>query len=390
MLSDCWATNSRAAAREKWEFFGDGDEVAELARVQVHSHSRMIVNARDLGVWVRVGRGVSCAGVLLEPGSGGDPRRVEEREMTVENGSPKDGLERNALGTASIVFLVLAAVTPMAAVVGVVPLGVFLGDGAGFPGAYVIAGVLLLLFAVGFAAMGRYVTNAGAFYAYIARGIGRPAGGAAAGVAVIAYNAIMISVVGGFGYFAHSILSRGLGITLPWQVWVAILLAVLAVLGTRQVEISAKILAVALTCEMLILLILDVAILGTRGVSAFSLHSFAPSAVFSGAPGVALVYAFFTFVGFEATAISAKRPASRERHDPAGDVHRGQRDRGVDTLTSWSLVAGYSAGHVKAAAAGNAGNFVFDAELWFVGSVSTHAIAPADPDEFVRCGAGAA
>ena len=91
--------------------------------------------------------------------------------MTVENGSPKDGLERNALGTASIVFLVLAAVTPMAAVVAVVPLGVFLGDGAGFPGAYVIAGVLLLLFAVGFAAMSHHVTNAGAFYAYVAREI---------------------------------------------------------------------------------------------------------------------------------------------------------------------------------------------------------------------------
>lgn len=294
--------------------------------------------------------------------------------MTVENGSPKDGLERNALGTAQIVFLVLAAVTPMAAVVAVVPLGVFLGDGAGFPGAYVIAGVLLLLFAVGFAAMSHHVTNAGAFYAYIARGIGRPAGGAAAGVAVIAYNAIMISVVGGFGYFAHSIVSSELGITLPWQVWVAILLAVLAVLGNRQVEISAKILGVALSCEMLILLILDVAILGTRGLSAFSLHSFAPSTVFSGAPGVALVYAFFTFVGFEATAIFAEEARDPKRTIPRATFIAVSVIAVFYTLTSWSLVAGYGASAVKAAAAGNPGNFVFDASSRFVGSVSTHAM----------------
>jgi hypothetical protein len=46
--------------------------------------------------------------------------------MNADNGGASEGLERNALSTAGIVFLVLAAVTPMAAVVGVVPLGVLL------------------------------------------------------------------------------------------------------------------------------------------------------------------------------------------------------------------------------------------------------------------------
>jgi amino acid transporter len=294
--------------------------------------------------------------------------------MTAENGAAPDRLGRNALSTAGIVFLVLAAVTPMAAVVGVVPLGVLLGDGAGFPGAYVIAGVVLLLFAVGFAAMSHHVTNAGAFYAYIARGVGRPAGASAAGVAVVAYNAIMISVAGGFGYFAHTIIADELGITLPWEAWVAILLAVVAALGYRQVDISAKVLGVALVCEMLILLVLDVAILADRGFSAVSLHSFAPGTVFSGATGVALLYAFYTFIGFEATALFGEEARDAKRSIPRATFIAVGVIAVFYTLTSWALVAGYGVHGVQAAAAKDPGNFVFAASSRFVGAASTHAM----------------
>ena len=42
--------------------------------------------------------------------------------------------------------------------------------------AWAIAGVILLFFSVGYSAMSRHITNAGAFYAYIANGLGRPVG----------------------------------------------------------------------------------------------------------------------------------------------------------------------------------------------------------------------
>jgi amino acid transporter len=290
--------------------------------------------------------------------------------MASPNGA-HDRLERNALSTAGIVFLVLAAVTPMAAVVGVVPLGVALGNGAGFAGAYVIAGVVLSLFAVGFAAMSHHVTNAGAFYAYVARGIGRPAGAAAAGVAVLAYNAIMISVAAGFGFFAHTIIDDKLGISLPWEAWVAILIAVVAILGTLKVEISAKVLGVALVCEMLILLVLDVAILADRGLSAFSLQSFEPATVFAGAPGVALLYAFYTFIGFEATALFGEEARDPKRSIPRATFIAVGIIAVFYTLSSWALIAGYGASNAQAAAGENPGAFVFAANTQFVGEAST-------------------
>jgi amino acid transporter len=281
-------------------------------------------------------------------------------------------LEQNALGTTSIVFLVLAAVTPMAAVVGVVPLGILLGNGAGFPGTYLLAGVVLLLFAVGYAAMSHYLTNAGAFYAYVAHGLGRPAGGAAGAVAVVSYNAVMISVAGAFGYFAHNIISEELHVTLPWQVWVGILLAVVGFLGNRKVEISAKILGLALGCEMLILLILDVSILADRGLSAFSLEVFKPSTVFSGTAGVAFLYAFYTFIGFEATAIFGEEAKDAKRSVPRATYIAVCIIAVFYTFCSWSLVAGYGVDNVQASAGEQLGNFVFAANTHFVGEFSTH------------------
>ena len=114
-------------------------------------------------------------------------------------------LKRNAVGTAGIVFFVVAAAAPLAATLGASPL-VFGATGVGGPGAYLAATLVLLLFAVGYATMSRYVTSAGGFAAYISRGLGRPWGLAAAFVALLAYNAMLAGIFGQLGAFAHDIL----------------------------------------------------------------------------------------------------------------------------------------------------------------------------------------
>ena len=55
---------------------------------------------------------------------------------------------------------------------GAVPVAIVLGNGAGVPGAYVAVGITLLLFSVGYATMSQHVTNTGAFFAYVGRGLG--------------------------------------------------------------------------------------------------------------------------------------------------------------------------------------------------------------------------
>src|SRR5262245_62969426 len=109
-----------------------------------------------------------------------DEVRVEEER----------GLARGSLGPAHIVFMIMAAVAPAGGAVAIIPLAIALGVGVGTPGMFVVVGLVLVLFAVGFTRMVPFVRNAGAFFSYIANGLGRPPGLAAAFVAASAYLGI--------------------------------------------------------------------------------------------------------------------------------------------------------------------------------------------------------
>lgn len=210
---------------------------------------------------------------------------------------------KKTLGTPALVLFVLACIAPMGAVVSIVPLGMYLGNGPGFVGAIVLAGLILMCFAVGFVTMCKHVVNAGAFYAYIAKGLGKPVGVAGAFIAVLAYNAAFWSLAGAVGFFGSTIFA-GIGFSMPWQFWSATAIALVAFLGRRAVDVSAKVLGVALILEVAAIVILDVGIVGHRGVEAFPIAAtLSPSVIGSGSIGIGLLWACNMFIGFEATAI---------------------------------------------------------------------------------------
>jgi amino acid transporter len=286
-----------------------------------------------------------------------------------EEASRSNALKPNAIGTAGIVFFVVAAAAPLAATLGASPL-VFGATGPGGPGAYLCATIVLALFAVGYATMSRYVTSAGGFAAYISRGLGRSWGFAAAFVALLAYNCMLAGIFGQLGAFAHDIMLDKLSIDLSWQVWVAIGLAAVAVLGYRDVQISARVLGVLLIGEVLILLLLDLVVVGDGGDSGLSLVPFEPGEVFGGAVGVAIMFAFSCFVGFEATTIYGE-----EARDPKRTVPRATYVAifaiGIFyTVTMWAIALGYGTSSVQDAA-GDPVAFVFALNDRYVGTWST-------------------
>lgn len=219
-------------------------------------------------------------------------------------------LKKNSLGVGGVTFLVISAAAPLTAIAGGTPLGMLMGNGAGFAGTYLLVTLLLVLFAVGYVAMARHIANAGAFYSYSAQGLGGLAGGAAALVAILSYNAMQIGVLGLLGA-ATAGLFAGWGIDLPWWVWTFIAIALVAVLGYRQVDLSARILTVLVICEYAVVLILDFLIIGKGGDSGLNLQPFSWTQFSSGAPAIAILFAFAAFIGFEATTIY-----SEEARDP--------------------------------------------------------------------------
>lgn len=85
-------------------------------------------------------------------------------------------LAADRLGVPAVVFFVMSAATPLTVVAGVITLAYAVTGLLGLPLAFLLVGLLLAGFGVGYVAMSRQVANAGAFYAYVSRGLGRPAG----------------------------------------------------------------------------------------------------------------------------------------------------------------------------------------------------------------------
>ncbi|WP_320671240.1 APC family permease [Patulibacter defluvii] len=225
-------------------------------------------------------------------------------------------LRAGTIGAWDLVFFVVAAAAPLTVMSGVAPLAIQFG-GVGAPGGYLVAGIVMATFAVGFTAMSRHVPNAGAFYAYIGRGLGRPLGVGASLVAVLAYNAIGIGLLAATGTFAATTMRDVLHVDLPWWLWGLVAWAIVGVLGYRNITLSARVLGLFLLLEVAILGVLAVPVLLDGGREGLSFASFDPSNVFTGGVGALFVITFGAFLGFESTAIY-----SEEARDPRRTVRR--------------------------------------------------------------------
>ncbi|KPJ37456.1 amino acid permease [Brucella melitensis] len=252
-------------------------------------------------------------------------------------------LRKNSLGVAAVTFLVVSAAAPLTAVAGGVPLSMLLGNGPGIPLTFLIVTGVLLMFSVGYVAMARHIRNAGAFYAFTAQGLGGLMGGAAALLAILAYNAMQIGVFGLFGA-ATSGFMASLGLDLPWWAWTYIGFAAVAVLGYRRVDLSARVLTVLVVLEYLVVLVIDAAILFSGGDSGLTMEPFTPSAFLSGTPAIGILFCFAAFIGFEATTVY-----SEEARDPGRTVPRATYISVLIIgifymLTAWLMVNGAGAG----------------------------------------------
>lgn len=275
------------------------------------------------------------------------------------------------LTTPRIVFLVVSAAAPLVAMVGTVPISVAFGVGAGVPALYLLAAITLGLFTVGYAAMAQRITNAGGFYTYVARGIGRPAAAAGGVMALVAYNALAIALAGGLGYFAHVVFQSNFGIDLPWQLYSGIGIALVGSLGYRNVDLAARLIGILMLAELLILTIMDIAIVAKQGLSAFPLQSFNVSSItHAAAPGVAMMFAFGSFAGFESAALYGEESRNPRRTIPRATFGALTVIAIFYVLTSWIAIGAVGASKAQSAAGADPGSFMLGISGQYVGDWS--------------------
>lgn len=221
-------------------------------------------------------------------------------------------LDRRRLSTPALVFIIIAASAPLTVLAGGIPTNYAVAGLLGVPQTYIALGLILLLFAVGYTAMSCEIQNAGAFYAYVTEGLGNRQGIATALVALVAYNMMQIGLYGLFGFAASNLILEFTGLALPW--WLTALAAwlLVALLGVRSIDVSAKVLGVIVALEFLVVIIVDIMALGIapEGVTG---EAFQASEFF--APGIGLLFAFgvAAFMGFESGAIYSEEVVDPQR-----------------------------------------------------------------------------
>ncbi|WP_313811027.1 APC family permease [Glutamicibacter sp.] len=213
------------------------------------------------------------------------------------------GLEQRTLTVPALVVMIIAASAPLTAVAGGVTTNYAVTGMSSVPLSFLVIGAILLIFSIGYTAMSQHISNAGAFYAYIAAGLGRAAGVGAAMVALVSYNLMQIGIYGMFGFAASSFANNFLGTAIPWWVTALVAWVLVGLLGINRVDFSVKVLGIVVAAEFLVVVVYNVmAFVVAPEVpapqEAFNLADVA-------APGMGAVMAFTiaAFMGFESGTI---------------------------------------------------------------------------------------
>lgn len=280
-------------------------------------------------------------------------------------------LKRNAVGTFGVIFMAVATAAPITAMVGNVPIAVGFGNGSHAPAGYLVATIVLGLFAIGYATMAKHITATGAFYGFISHGLGRVMGMASGLIITMAYIVFEGSLIGIFSYFFADFAATQFGLTVPWLVPAILMLVLNCVLTYFDVNLTAKVLGVFLITEIVMLSLGAFAVLfkggGPEGfvvaetlnpVGAFT----AAEGIVGASAGLGLFFAFWSWVGFESTAMYGE-----ESKDPKKIIPRATMIAvlGVGlfyVFISWMAIAG--TGPQKAVElaqdSATAGNIFFD------------------------------
>lgn len=231
--------------------------------------------------------------------------------------SHHDQLLRGSINFFHIVLMVTAAAAPLVVASAYIPISIAYGSGMATPITYVAVTLILLVFTVGFAEMAKRITSAGAFYTFTTQGLGKPMGLAAGFTIVAAYSMIVAAIQGGFGLYASVLLEKYFGISVAWYWCSVVALVLMFVISYFRVTFTARLLGIALTLEVLVVLLVSVMTVGRGGAEGQVAAALNPATwADSPALGIGFFLAFWSWIGFETTAIYGEETVDPKRSVP--------------------------------------------------------------------------
>lgn len=279
---------------------------------------------------------------------------MAETHIDVGQRSDVDKLKGGAVGLPGVLFLCVTGAAPLAVFLLNTPYTMSYGNGAYGPAAFSFATIILTVFSIGYIEMAKKVRASGGMYTFVSHGLGRTLGMMSGFSLMIAYSLFSVALLSGFAGYLQLKLSQ-YGVDIPW-IWLALLgVALVAALAYFDVEVSVKVLGVALMSELVMIVIISIFFFA-KGHN----HAIGPvlpwNALTNGiAPGVGIFFAFWSWVGFEAAPNYAEESKDPHRTIPIA-VYFSCIGVGVlYTLMMWAVVTAYGdKGALDSAFAGGA------------------------------------
>ncbi|TCI98840.1 APC family permease [Aeromicrobium sp. IC_218] len=287
--------------------------------------------------------------------------------------SDDTSLRTNSLGVLGVTMTVVSAAAPLTVMAGVAPVALAVG-GVGVPSAYLLAGVVLTVFAIGFTAMASSIPRTGGFFVYIGHAFGGTAGFAAAVVAIVSYNCLQIGVYGLFGVQTQAALQDLFGLDVPWPVITVVAVVAVYLLGIRGIDLGARVLTVLIVLEAGILSLLALAIVFQGGADGLGVASFDPSNVFTEGTMATIGICFAAFMGFESTALYRAEAKDARRTIPRATFLAVAFMGLFYCFVVWTIVQALGQDNVEAGA-GEAGPALFFTTInTYLGPWAEHAM----------------
>jgi amino acid transporter len=277
-------------------------------------------------------------------------------------------LKAGAVGLVGVLLMAVANAAPITAMSFNVPIAIGYGNGISASAGFLFATIVLTIFAVGFVSMARYITTAGAFYGFISQGLGQLWGMASGLIAAVAYIIFEASLIGGFSYFASEYVLKPAGINVNWMIIAAIGIIVIAVLTYYSVTLAAGVLGVTLVLEVLLLGALGLSVLFKGGPDGYMFGEIVPpqnaftslpedafgTGVAAGVAAIGIFFAFWSWVGFETTAVYGEESKNPKRNVPIATMIAVIGLGLFYTFMSWMVVVGNGAAKSVEVSAGAA------------------------------------
>jgi amino acid transporter len=228
-------------------------------------------------------------------------------------------LAENSIGLLGVLMQGIATIAPAFAIVSTFVFTVGLA-GLAAPLAYLLAGAILLPFAVAVNQLAKAFPSAGGWYTWIARSL-HPRAGFFAGWYMTLWLPFAPALV--FSYLAKTVLTPAVlaeyGVEVPVWAWTTSGIALVAWTAYKGIRVSERVLVITGLTEMAIMVALAVHGLLSPGPGGLSLSPFNPAEVpEKGSLFLAVVFSIFAYSGWEATA-----PLAEESRDPRRNVPLG-------------------------------------------------------------------